>query len=547
MRVHGALGPRLVVALAVLVFGWKLGATDLWAPDEPFFAEGAREMLVDGHWWVSHVNGEVNDHKPPLFFWLIAFFAGLLEPGSLSARLPSALAAVGSLLLTMRLARRRWDEATAGLAGLVLVTTWMFWDKARTAQIDSTLCFLILVALSAFESWRAGEARPWRAGALFWLAAGLAFLAKGPVGLILPLGIALSVLAGDRRLREVLRPASLLGPLLFLGVLLAWLVPAAAFVPEYSPLGALREHALERAVHGMHHAQPPWYYLTVIPYAFLPWSLALPGALLVAWRRRREDSFRLLLVWFVFTVAFFSISTEKRDLYVLPAVPAFALLVARLVRSTGTTEGDAEPATDRRWLTVPLGAVGFVFAAAALATPSLPDLLERPALRDPALSAAAVLLAGGLVMLVTAVRGSRRVLVGATAATAALAFLVNVTLVHPALNPSKSSRELGERVGQLAEELPAGSPAPAASGLDNLLQAVNLYSGGVYFRRLEEPGELARELAAGRIGLLVAEAALVADLPPELRERLEVVYQTHLSRQDVVACLDRSTVPPPRR
>ena len=70
-----ATDPRWVVALAVVLFGWNLWGYDLWAPDEPFFGEGAREMVADGEWLVPHINGEVNTHKPPLFFWLIALFS----------------------------------------------------------------------------------------------------------------------------------------------------------------------------------------------------------------------------------------------------------------------------------------------------------------------------------------------------------------------------------------------------------------------------------------------------------------------------------------
>src|SRR5438093_1254910 len=146
---------------------WNLWGYDLWAPDEPYFAEGAREMLADGQWAVPHVNGTITTDKPPLFFWIIALLslpAGRVTP--LTARLPSALAGLGSVVLAMRLARRAAaapgtarlapeapavsGEADAGLAGLGLATTHLHWDKARSAQIDALLAFLILAALSAF-------------------------------------------------------------------------------------------------------------------------------------------------------------------------------------------------------------------------------------------------------------------------------------------------------------------------------------------------------------------------------------------------------------
>ena len=87
----------MAVVSAAILGAWNLGAYDLWAPDEPYFGEGAREMVVDGQWAVPHVNGVVTSDKPPLFFWLIAVFS--LPFGAVSsftARLPSLLAGIGA-------------------------------------------------------------------------------------------------------------------------------------------------------------------------------------------------------------------------------------------------------------------------------------------------------------------------------------------------------------------------------------------------------------------------------------------------------------------
>lgn len=530
-------GVRFAMVLAVVLFGWNLWANDLWAPDEPFFAEGAREMVVDGHWWVSHVNGEVNTHKPPFFFWLIALVSLPFEVSAFTARIPSFLAALGSLWMAMRLARRHWDSETAAWCGLLLTTTYMVWDKARVAQIDSTLCCLILVAISAFDVYRSGECKGWRSGAAFWTACALAVLAKGPVGLLVPLGICLVVLAWDRRLKSVLRPASLLGPLLFLAIGLAWAVPASIFVPDYSVWGALQEHAIDRAIHGMHHAQPPWYYATVIPHAWLPWSVLLPGALHAAWRTRDEPGSRLFFVMTVFPIVFFSISTEKRDLYILPAAPAMAILAARLVllaRDRGeAAAGIARTRVSRHWLRPPLGVIGFLFAVVGAGTPFLPDLLERPALRGPALIVAAVLGLGGAAMVVAAVRATNRGIVLTTVATISTAFLAAVTFVNPVLQPSKSARDLGGRVRALVSQAGPDMPKPHAIGLDNVLQAVNFYSDGVYFTQLETTEELDAEVRGGRVRVLLARRTHLEGLSPESRAQLRLVHATVLSRRNL--------------
>jgi len=530
--------PRWVLLLALVLFGWNLWAYDLWAPDEPFFGEGAREMIVDGHWLVTHVNGEINTHKPPLFFWLIALFSlPFGEISSLTARLPSALAALGSLYLTMRWARRWCGGRTAVLAGVILATTHMFWEKARSAQIDSLLCFLILISLSAFESFRAGELPGRRAGILFWTAAAAAVLAKGPVGLLLPLGIALVTLAVDRQLPRWRSFAPFAGPLAFAAVAGLWVAAVSLWGAEgYSVWGALREHFVERAVHGMHHVQPPWYYLGVLPYALLPWSFLLPGGLWLAFRRRRSDD-RFLLVIALFVVIFFSISTEKRDLYILPAVPAFALLSARLVAAVlgwwpPREERDA-PSPARRWVTVPQGFVGGVIVLAAAAVPFVAPRFG-PEIFAAGIPLAVVLGIGGLGIVVTAVRGRVLPTVRWTAATMALGMLVAVSLVYPALNPQKSGRELALVVrDETAASRAAGFPV-LALGLDNIPNSINFYSDGVYLQEVSSREEILRILENGGATHLLAKASDLPPFPEELERHKEVVYSTHLARRDVV-------------
>ena len=410
---------RTVLVLAAVLFLWFLGAHDLWAPDEPFFGEGAREMLSDGQWLVTHVNGVVNSHKPPLFFWLIAVFSlPLGAVNEFTARLPSVLAALGTLVLIMRLGRRWFGPKTAALAGVLLATTYMFWDKARWSQIDALLCFLIWVALSAFEAWRSGDADGRRAGALFWCAAGLAVLAKGPVGLLLPLGIVVVALAIERDLGSLRRFAPVVGPLVFVLVTGAWALAATLWGPsDYSVLGALREHFVERGMHGMHHVRPFWYYAERLPLSLLPWTGLLPGALVVAWRnRRRSAGLRLALVASVFVVVFFSISTEKRDLYVLPALPAFALMMSVLVARVSPWRDEVDEIADlsRRWVTVGQLVVGGLFVLVALAVPFVGDRAEYlPSWM--VFMVGGVLLATGAGALVTALRGRTVESVGVTA------------------------------------------------------------------------------------------------------------------------------------
>ncbi|MCP4653953.1 MAG: glycosyltransferase family 39 protein, partial [bacterium] len=492
--------------------------------------------IADGHWLVPHVNGEVTTDKPPLFFWLIALFSlPFGSVSSLTARLPSLLAAVGSVALTIRLGRRMAGPRTAVVAGALLATTYMFWDKARSAQIDALLCFLILAAVSAFEAFRRGDADGRRAGLLFWTAAGLAVLAKGPVGLLLPLGIALVTLACDRELGRWRSFAPLAGPLAFVAVTGLWIAAVTLWAEDYSVWAALREHFVDRAVHGMHHRQPVWYYLKVLPYALLPWSFLLPGALVLAWRRRRRDEDRFLMVFALFVILFFTLPTEKRDLYILPALPAIALLMARLVAAvTGwqPAEGDSEP-IGRRWVTVSQGGVA---ALLILAGAALPFIAPRfgSALLVPAYGLGAVLALGGVGILVAAARGQPLRSVERTIVAMAAAMLVAVSFVFPALNPVKSGRQLALAVRDATVASRAAGRPVLGLDLGNVPRAVNFYSGGIYLTEVSDPMEAVATLASGGATYLLADEEALPAFPAELQRRLTVVYSTRLSRKDLV-------------
>ncbi|MBP7145967.1 MAG: glycosyltransferase family 39 protein [Acidobacteria bacterium] len=516
-----------VVAACLLLFAWNTWGYDLWTPDEPYFAEGAREMIVDGHWAVPHVNGVVTTDKPPLFFWLIALLSlPFGHVSSLTARLPSVLASAASIALTMRLGRRMGGERLALLAAAILATTVLFWEKSRTSQIDALLSLLVLVAVSAFEAFRAGDLDGRRAGLLFWAAAGLAVLAKGPVGLLLPLGVALVTLAWDRRLREWRGFAPLLGPLAFVAVLAPWLLWAGVgHADEYSLFGAFQSHVVSRAVHGMHHAQPPYYFLGTLPMHLLPWTLLLPGALVLAWRARARPADRLLLVFGGFIFVFFTAFTEKRGQYLLPAFPAYALLFARLVDEV------ARPAPGRhvspRWVTVPQYVIAFALALAAVVGPGL-AWMEHPLLFPRSVLVGVLALCGAVAIVFATLRRGPLGAAAATAVSFAAVYLAVATLLLPALDPVKSFREMSQGIARFTETARRDGARVLAFRLGNLPEAFALYSDGMYVDETASPKKLRAHLA-NPPGLAVLQRQDYEELPDEVRSATSILarWSTH--------------------
>lgn len=318
----------LLLALAAVLFLGRLGAHDVWAPDEPRYAAVAQSMLDGEGWIVPHFNGKVYDQKPPAFFWLIV--ASSIPEGAVtpwSARLPSALAALLALVLVIRLGDRLFGTPAGLLAAAVLGSCHLWVWQARTGQIDMVFSVMILLALSSYErAWRKGVDAGFRDMVPVYLWGGLATATKGPMGFLIPLAVASGMrwLTGD-------------APRLHLGkglaaaaaVLAAWLIPAwVVGGNDYMDRLVFRQTVV-RYLDPWHHYHPPYYFLKTIPLDMLLWTVFLPGALWVSWRRARHEgcaSSRFLLLWVLAVVGLFSLSRAKRNIYVLPSFPALALL-----------------------------------------------------------------------------------------------------------------------------------------------------------------------------------------------------------------------------
>jgi 4-amino-4-deoxy-L-arabinose transferase-like glycosyltransferase len=354
--------PRLLrrdlLALAVLValvFLPGLGRRDLWNPDEARYAEVAREMVSLGEYAVPHLNGEVYSQKPPLLFWLTALF-GALRGGvdETAARLPVALSAIGAVLLVYLIGERLFGRRAGWLAAAAFGTSFKVLWQGRFGQIDMLLVALVLLAVWFWvRGWT--EGRP-RLHLLFFLFAGLATLAKGPVGLLPPLLSILAFLALTKNWEEMKQLGVGRGLLLWAAVVLAWLIPAGLRGGEEYLQQIVFKQNVTRYADPWHHFEPWYYYLTVIPPEFFPWSFLLPTAIVVGRRRlteeRERQGFLFALCWMAVTILFFSVSPAKRDVYILTMYPAMGLLVGVALDRLAI----AWP-RDRGWLVWPLGLV----------------------------------------------------------------------------------------------------------------------------------------------------------------------------------------------
>ncbi|MFL6290438.1 MAG: ArnT family glycosyltransferase, partial [Thermoanaerobaculia bacterium] len=352
--------------LGALLFLPGLGSRDLWNPDEARYAEVAREMRLEGSWSVPRLNGQVYTQKPPLLFWLIlasSFLTGGV--GEISARIPSALAAIGTILLVFRLGERLFNRRAGWIAAGAFATCFKILWQGRFGQIDMLLTFL--VALGVWF-WVRGytENRP-GLYPLFFVATGLATLAKGPAGFLPPLLAIVAFLLITKDRAELRRMRIGIGFLIWAAVVLAWLIPAGlSGGREYLDQIVFRQN-VTRYADPWHHFQPWYYYLTVIPAEFFPWSFLLPTALVVGWKRVERKSYLFALCWMLVTVVFFSLSPAKRDVYILTMYPAMALLVGAALDRIAADAGDHP--LGRRWAVWPLGLLSVIALLIVVALP----------------------------------------------------------------------------------------------------------------------------------------------------------------------------------
>lgn len=305
-------------------------------------------MIEEGNWILPHDNGWIYTDKPPLFFWLISLFSLMLgSVSSFSARIPSVLAGIGTIYLTYMLALRSLGRRTAFLSCLVLTTSYLFFDKARTAQTDMLLTFLIVLSFYVFYLAQGERKMRKRYLVFFYLVLALATLTKGPVGFLIPLGVVLLYLASIGEIKKAKELFPWEGILVFLLLVVGWITAATiAGKGEYSIWATLNRHAVSRFTEGLHHHRPFYYFLRTLPLDFLPWTLFFPSAFALSIKRlrsveRREVSF--LLCWFFFVFVFFSFSQEKRNLYLLPLFPAASIMVGHLLKSILTREDQDVP------------------------------------------------------------------------------------------------------------------------------------------------------------------------------------------------------------
>jgi len=316
-------------------------------PDEGRYAEIPREMLQGGHWLKLTMLGFPYYEKPPLTYWFVASAFKFFGVHDWAARIPLLLGLVLLSWCVWRFLPKSWSSQERVVSFFVLLTTLLFVGGTTYLTTDAVLVvFFTLTCTSLYQAFQTSDL--WRRRRYFLVAglcAGLGFLTKGAVAIVLPGGIALLWLLSERRW-TALASRDLWGA----GILAMLIISPVLYVLDRFNPGFVHQFIFEEHIArflgtrpSQLHSYPFWFYLPVLPVVLLPWSLFIPRLIATARRYRlwtTDSFFRFLAIWASVVVIFFSIGSGKLISYILPAVIPIGLMLGRW--------GIAEPVLDAR-------------------------------------------------------------------------------------------------------------------------------------------------------------------------------------------------------
>ena len=353
-----ALGEgAMILGLQLLLLLFRLGQVPLLGPDEPRYARVAVEMARANEFVTPTLAGVAWLEKPPLYYWLAGLGFRLFGENEAAARWPAVVAALLLTGFTGLLGARLFGRSCGRLAMIVTATSPLLFAYSRAATMDVLVAAFITGASGLFILSNLGIAGPSAVPAA-WVLMALAVLAKGPIGLLIPLGV--GVAAGLATSRFGLsRLVSLPAMLLALAIAGPWFA-AIYFDQGFHFIEVfILNHNLERFTTTIHnHPGPVYYYLPVLLLGVFPWSGLVAPAMAAAGTVERRPLLSVV-AWILVPLALFSVAGSKLPGYILPCLPPFAILLALSTRVLSSPE--------HRGAVRAAGLIGLVIAAVAAA------------------------------------------------------------------------------------------------------------------------------------------------------------------------------------
>lgn len=326
----------LSLALAASWFG-TLDYRKLIKSDEGRYAEIAREMAASGDWVTPRYNGVKYFEKPVLLYWATAAAFRLFGENEWTARLWVGLTGFAAIVLAFLAGKALFGMRAGILAAAVLASSPLWVLAGHLNTTDMGVAFFLHGALCSFLlAHRAGipAALSRRYMLACWAAMALAVLSKGLIGVVLP-ALALAAYLGVARDPGLLGRLHIgKGLLLFLAIAVPWYAAVSLRNPEFPGFFFIHEHfGRYTTVEGYNRSGPWWFFAGILAAGMLPWTLIVPAAFAPAMREigmaAPAGAVRprlMLALWTLSILLFFSVSRSKLPGYIVPVLPAMAML-----------------------------------------------------------------------------------------------------------------------------------------------------------------------------------------------------------------------------
>jgi 4-amino-4-deoxy-L-arabinose transferase-like glycosyltransferase len=322
--------------IPVSIYIAALPAIPLIEPDEGRYSLIPQEMNQTGDYVTPRLKGVDYFEKPVLDYWATTISYKIFGENAFASRLFVALCAWGCIILTYRIGRRFHDEKTGIFAAALLSTTIYHFAMGRAHVLDMPLTFFVCMAIWSCYRFFVGERhkRIWLFLAYFF--AGLAFLAKGLIGIVFPFAIVFFWLVFRRRFREVFRLISPVGIIILLAITTPWLYLVQKSNPDFFNFFFIHEH-LQRFTTKIHNRYEPfWFFIPVLIGGFIPWLGYLPQAVKNMRPKLgfifKKDETVFLLTWAGFIFLFFSVSSSKLVPYIAPVFIPLSVMLGHIFR-----------------------------------------------------------------------------------------------------------------------------------------------------------------------------------------------------------------------
>jgi len=413
----------LVVLLiaATVPYLVNLGVSSIWDANEAFYAQTPREMMSAGDYVTPSFNFQLRMNKPVLSYWNVAASYQLFGVSEKSERLPIAMGGLAIIATAFALGRLLGGTFAGLLSALVLATSPRLLLLARRIIIDIHITMWTGLVLLFFALSEAKPAHRRVYLILMYVAAGFGVLTKGPIAVFLPALVFFLYLASQKRLRDLRHMMLPAGAVISLSIVLPWyyfLYREHGW--EYIGAFIFGENLGRYAEAVGEQSRGVLFYPPVMLGDLFPWSLLIPVALWWAVRERFENrTARLLVIWIVVIVAFFSMSGTKEDLYILPIVTAEAALIGAMLAAAINGAPVTRPAT---WFT---SATALLLLAAGIGLFWVFAVSQHYALNGGAAAGATAIVGGAAALAATL----RRRLFAAAATVAAAVVIINWCVV----------------------------------------------------------------------------------------------------------------------